>query len=115
VETQGSGRILVVDDEAAVRTLLKVIIEWRGNSVITAADDSQAIEILVREGDQIDFVLLDLTMPVMSGEETFRELQRIRPNTPVLLSSGFNESEAVQRCLAKGLVSSHKSPTRLVE
>jgi two-component system cell cycle sensor histidine kinase/response regulator CckA len=110
VELQGSGRILVVDDEASVRTLLQAIIQRQGYSVITAADGAQAIDIFEREGDQIDLVILDLTMPIMSGEETFRELHRMRPNTPVLLSSGFNESEAVQRFSGKGLAGFVQKP-----
>ena len=110
VELQGSGRVLVVDDEAGVRKLLKTIIERSGYSVITASDGSEAIDIMEREGDQIDLVILDLTMPVMSGEETLRELQRIRPKTPVLLSSGFNESEAVQRFLGKELAGFIQKP-----
>jgi signal transduction histidine kinase/ActR/RegA family two-component response regulator len=109
-EAQGSGRILVVDDEAAVRTLLKAIIERRGYSVVMAADGAQAVAIFEREYDKIDLIVLDLTMPVMSGEETFRELQRIRPNIPVLLSSGFNESEAVQRFSGKGLAGFVQKP-----
>lgn len=110
VELQGSGRVLVVDDEAGVRKLLKTIIERSGYSVITASDGSEAIDIMEREGDQIDLVILDLTMPIMNGEETFRELQRMRPNTPVLVSSGFNESEAVQRFLGKGLAGFIQKP-----
>jgi two-component system cell cycle sensor histidine kinase/response regulator CckA len=110
VEPQGSGRILIVDDEAGVRRLLKAILERRGYSVITAADGAQAIDVFKREGSQIDLVLLDLTMPIMSGEETFRELHRMRPNTPVLLSSGFNESETVQRFSGKGLAGFVQKP-----
>lgn len=65
VELQGSGRVLVVDDEAGVRKLLKTIIERSGYSVITASDGSEAIDIMERKGDQIDLVILDLTMPVI--------------------------------------------------
>jgi PAS domain S-box-containing protein len=109
-EPKGHGRILIIDDEASVRTLLAAIIERQGYSVITAADGAQAIDIFEQEGDQIDLVILDLTMPVMSGEETFRELHLIRPNIPVLLSSGFNESEAVQRFSGKGLAGFVQKP-----
>jgi two-component system cell cycle sensor histidine kinase/response regulator CckA len=101
---------MIVDDETGVRTLLRAVLERHGYSVITAADGAQAIDIFEREGDNIDLVILDLSMPIMSGEETFRELHRIRPNTPVLLSSGFNESEAVRRFLGKGLAGFVQKP-----
>lgn len=55
-------------------------------------------------------MLLDMTMPVMGGEEAFRELKAIRPNVRVILSSGYNEVEAVQRFAGKGLASFIQKP-----
>jgi CheY-like chemotaxis protein len=55
-------------------------------------------------------VLLDMTMPVMSGEETFRELKSMNPDVPVILSSGYNEVEAVQRFTGKGLAGFLQKP-----
>jgi two-component system, cell cycle sensor histidine kinase and response regulator CckA len=110
IELEGSGRILVVDDEAGVRKLLTAIIERHGYSVITASNGAEAIEIFEREADQIDLVILDLTMPVMSGQEAFRELHRMRPKTPVLLSSGFNEAEAIQQFAGKRLAGFVQKP-----
>jgi len=55
-------------------------------------------------------VLLDLTMPVMNGEQALREMQRINPDVRVLLSSGYNEVEAVQRFAGKGLAGFIQKP-----
>ena len=55
-------------------------------------------------------VLLDLTMPVMDGEETFRELRRRHPGVRVLLMSGFNEQEAIKQFVGKGLAGFLQKP-----
>jgi CheY-like chemotaxis protein len=59
---------------------------------------------------RVDVVLLDMTMPVMSGEETLRELRNIRPDIKVILSSGFNEVEAIRRFTGKGLAGFVQKP-----
>ena len=61
-------------------------------------------------GDKIDVVLLDMTMPVMGGEETFRQLKALRPDISVVLSSGYNEVEAVRRFAGKGLAGFIQKP-----
>ena len=60
--------------------------------------------------DQIACVLLDLTMPQMDGEETYLELRRIRPDVPVILSSGYNQQEVSQRFAGKGLAGFLQKP-----
>jgi signal transduction histidine kinase/CheY-like chemotaxis protein len=90
-------RVLVVDDEPTVRKILGLILETAGFDVARAADGFEAIEVLRRQTQAIDCVLLDLTMPHLGGEETFRELRRIRPDLPVVLSSGFTEQEVLDR------------------
>jgi PAS domain S-box-containing protein len=89
----GSGTIMVVDDEAAVRNVTRIILERSGFSVLTAADGREAIKLFQKHGGKIVCVLLDLTMPHMDGEETYRELRRIRSNVPVILASGYSEQE----------------------
>jgi CheY-like chemotaxis protein len=60
--------------------------------------------------DRVELVLLDMTMPVMSGEETFRELRKIRPDIKVILSSGYNEVEAIRHFTGKGLAGFVQKP-----
>ncbi len=60
----------------------------------------------------MDAVVLDMTMPNLNGEETFRRLRRLRPSLPVLLSSGYNEQEATSRFTGKGLAGFLQKPYR---
>jgi len=106
----GTGVVLVVDDEASVRDVVKNSLERYGYTVIPAENGKTAIEIFKQRSAQITIVLLDLTMPVMSGEETLRQMQAIRRDVPVVLSSGFNGVGAVQRFVGKGLAGFIQKP-----
>jgi PAS domain S-box-containing protein len=92
-----SGTILLVDDEAAVREIGTRLLEQAGFRVVGAADGCQAIDYYREHADEVSCVLLDLTMPRMDGEETYRELKRIRDDVRVVLSSGFSEQDVVSR------------------
>jgi len=105
----GSGTVLVVDDEEVVRRTASHALERYGYRTLLAGDGHEAIEIYQREPG-ISLVLLDLTMPVMSGEEALRGLQTINPGVRVLLTSGYNEVEAVQRFAGKGLAGFIQKP-----
>lgn len=102
--------VMVVDDEQIVRRSAKAMLERHGYSVVLAENGKEAVELFRVLGDKIDLVLLDMTMPVMGGEETFRELKTVRNNVRVLLSSGYNEVEAVRRFAGKGLAGFIQKP-----
>jgi two-component system cell cycle sensor histidine kinase/response regulator CckA len=91
------GAVLVVDDEAVVRQMARAILERYGYSVIVAEDGAQGVAMFRVGAHEIDVVLLDMTMPVMSGEEALREMQKIQPGVNVVLSSGYSEAEANRR------------------
>ncbi|MFC1601848.1 PAS domain S-box protein [Candidatus Sumerlaeota bacterium] len=116
---RGEGTILLVDDEQTVRTVGKLMLERIGFNVLTASDGVQALELFDQnlqagpdqdEGDKIVAVLLDLTMPNMDGEETFRELRRLQQDVRVILSSGYNEQEVTDRFAGKGLAGFIQKP-----
>jgi two-component system, cell cycle sensor histidine kinase and response regulator CckA len=106
----GAGTILIVDDEEIVRHAASNTLARYGYDAIVAADGAEALRAFRRDPGRIALVLLDLTMPVMSGEQTLRELQTIRPDVRVLLTSGYNEVEAVQRFVGKGLAGFIQKP-----
>jgi PAS domain S-box-containing protein len=94
---RGTGTILVVDDEPAVRKLAQMILEQRGYSVLTASDGRQGVDLFRDNADKIAAVLLDMTMPVMSGKEAFRQIREIRPDVPVVISTGYSELVAIEQ------------------
>jgi signal transduction histidine kinase len=92
-----SGAVLVIDDEETVRRTAKSILEKRGFHVFVADTGLAGVQAFRRLSHRIRFVLLDLTMPVMSGNETLREIKAIRSDVPVIISSGYDEAEAMHR------------------
>lgn len=89
--------VLVIDDEEDIREVVQAVLESRGLRVLTAKDGDTGVALFRENQDGIDAVLLDMTMPGLSGEAVFRELLRIRPDARVVLSSGHSEQEALAR------------------
>ena len=106
----GVGLVLVVDDEAVVRQIARAALERYGYTVAVVADGQSAVEFFERAGDQVAVVLLDMTMPGLAGPETLQRLQAIRPGVRVVLSSGYNESEAIRRFTGRKLAGFLQKP-----
>jgi PAS domain S-box-containing protein len=109
-ELTGKGTVLVVDDEEIVRVTARHALERYGYRTMLANDGQEALDAYRTRPQEFAVVLLDLTMPVMGGEETLRQLQAVNPRVKVLLSSGYNEVEAVQRFAGKGLAGFVQKP-----
>jgi PAS domain S-box-containing protein len=88
---KGQGSVLVVDDEEGVRDVAVRMLEELGFDTLTAVDGRDALDLVDRVGDSITAVLLDLSMPRISGQETFRHLREARPNLPIIMMSGYTE------------------------
>lgn len=85
------GVVLVVDDEESVRSVVCRMVENLGYSTVNASNGFDALSLFEKRNNEIIFVLLDLRMPHMDGEEVFRNLHRINPTIPVVLMSGYSE------------------------
>ena len=109
----GSGLVLVVDDDPVVRNVITAALERAGFRVIAAADGVAGVEAFRQHTGEIVLVLLDLTMPRQSGEQTFGELRRIRPEVWVVLMSGYNEVDVTNRFVGKGLAGFLQKPFRV--
>jgi len=107
---QGEGLALVVDDEESIRSLARRMLEAMGFKVLTAADGREGVEVFRLHADKLRFVLLDMTMPKLDGEETFREMRRIRSDVKAILTSGYNEQTATSRFAGKGLAAFIQKP-----
>jgi PAS domain S-box-containing protein len=118
VAWRGTGTILVVDDEEDVRFVARKALEKTGFTVIMAEDGRAAVEMFRTHADEIRAVLLDMTMPNMSGEEVFRAIRTIRPEVRVILSSGYNEQDTISQFQGKGLagfIPKPYQPMKLIE
>jgi len=97
------ARVLVVDDEAMIRDAVGAQLEALGLTVHFAADGREALDFFLEHPQDVDVVIMDLTMPRMDGREAFLALRKLRSNLPVILSSGYNEQESVQEFMGRGL------------
>ena len=85
-------KVLLIEDEEIVRNMSQTMLARLGFKVVTARDGVEAVEIFQQHLDEIDIVLTDLSMPRMDGWETLSALRRIRPDIPVILASGHDDS-----------------------
>ena len=109
-DLRGSGLILVVDDEATIRRTARVGLERYGYQVLVAENGRAGVDLFLEKAEEISLVLLDLTMPEMGGEETLGHLQAIQRDVRVLLSSGYNETEATEHFTGQRLAGFIQKP-----
>jgi CheY-like chemotaxis protein len=99
---RGHERILVVDDEPGLRLLARTGLKQLGFDVITTESGEQALEILHSGDPAVDLVLLDLSMPGLSGERVLRAIRGFRPELPVVIASGYATVESQEAWSAAG-------------
>ncbi len=104
VPARGEGRILVVDDEDAVRTVLEQILVPIGYQVACAANGKEAVKLYAARPESFDLVMLDMVMPVMNGTSCFRALKAIDPKVRALLITGQGLDEVAQQLLDDGVL-----------
>ncbi|MFK7956290.1 MAG: response regulator [Lysobacterales bacterium] len=113
-ETQcHSASILLADDEPAVRSILCRVLEKGGYEVTAVANGQEAVDVFREDPSGFDCVVLDLSMPVLDGAETFAQLRKIQPEVQVILSSGFAEQEILNRFQGQGLCAAVQKPTSM--
>ena len=86
--------ILLIDDEPAVRLVTGRMLSELGHQVVTAESGRRGLELLKEQPESIDLVVLDLTMPELSGEQTLEQLHGVRSSIPVVITSGFQAEDA---------------------
>ncbi len=96
------GLVLVIDDEDVVRRTAEVALKRYGYAVITAKTGLEGLEVFGQNNSEVGVIILDLTMPGIDGEETLRELRKIRRDVKVVLSSGYDEIETLRRFKVEG-------------
>jgi signal transduction histidine kinase len=93
-QAPSAGTVLIIDDEDVVRRAARATLEHAGFTVFEACDGRDGTDLFARLHDRVSAVLLDLTMPGLSGFGVWRYIRELRPEIPVMISSGFDESEA---------------------
>ncbi len=112
-ERHRAGTILLVDDEEMILESTSPALESLGFRVIKARDGVQALELFMERSTELALVLMDLSMPRMDGTSAFLAMRRIRPEVPVLLTSGYDQKEATEDLLAQGLAGFVQKPYRI--
>lgn len=102
--------VLIIDDDEWVRDLATDILARAGLHVITAVDGCEGVEVFKAHADEVNLVLLDRTMPKMSGFETFQALREVCPDVPVILVSGYSEERAAANLAGAGLAGFLQKP-----
>jgi len=100
-----------VEDEESVRSMMRSVLERDGHTVLMAVNGSEALQLYTAENGSIDLVIVDLTMPVMSGEETIEGLTALDATVNVIVCTGHSKSEAT-KLTSPGIVGVLAKPFR---
>jgi CheY-like chemotaxis protein len=103
--------VLLVDDEEIIRLVGRRMLEKHGFRVLTAEDGSDGVRVFQAQHEEIDAVVLDLSMPRMDGHECLRRIREISSDVPVLLCSGYDDRVAGEPQYDTPRVSSVAKPT----
>ncbi len=94
---QGSGTILLAEDEAQVRYIAKEMLQMFGFTVLEAVNGKEALEIYLKNTAVITLVVTDMGMPVMDGYELIHQLKILNPELPIIVSSGYGDADVTSR------------------
>ncbi len=99
---KGSETVLLVDDEEMILEVGQAMLEKLGYRVMVADSGQQALDVIKRKGSEIDLIILDLIMPGMDGGMVFDRIKEIRPQTSVMLSSGYAINGQADEIMKRG-------------
>jgi PAS domain S-box-containing protein len=114
----GSETILLVEDETAVRNLLRMVLSKKGYKVLEATNGRHALHVAGQHPGTLDLLVTDVVMPLMGGQELVQKLAPLRPQMKVLFMSGYTDSNLVRSGVSTGeivLIQKPFSPDQLVE
>lgn len=115
IPVRGSGTVLHVEDDATLRGVTSDVVASLGYEVISVPGGREALEVARARGSSIDVVLLDMTMPGMSGSEVFHALRALNPSLRVVLTTGYSAAGDAEGLLEKGALALLQKPYRAGE
>ena len=92
---KAKGTVLLVDDDPVLCDIIAAVLEHLCFTVFIAINGKEAVALFQKHHNSIDCLLTDLSMPNMNGRETIAALRKIKPDLPVILSSGYDEAHAM--------------------
>ncbi len=110
-QSAGQPSVLVVDDEPSVQATFKLFLKKVGLSRVIVSNGEEALAALKKQ--KFDFCFLDLMLPDIQGDEIFRQAREIDPDLPVVIITGYPDSEILDRILKHGPVSVLKKPLKV--
>ncbi len=112
---KGTETILLVDDEQMILDVGKAMLEALGYRVFTVDSGEHALEKILEPGSDIDLVFLDMIMPGMGGGETFDRIREIKPEMPLILSSGYSINGQAEKIIRRGCDGFIQKPFNIAE
>ena len=109
----GTGKILLVDDEKAIISMEKRMLEHLGYQVTSHTSSLEALEIFRENPDKFDLIITDMAMPNMSGDQLSVEMTKLRPDIPVLLCTGYSGTMSEEKAASIGIKGFLLKPIRM--
>jgi DNA-binding NtrC family response regulator len=106
---------LIIDDEEMIRDLARDVLEMHGFHILSAENGVDGVAVFKKNKDNIACIILDVTMPRMSGRETYQQLKKIDKNLKIILSTGHGKGEMAQEIIALGVHGVIQKPYRIEE
>lgn len=110
-ETSSQPTVLVVDDDSALQNIFKQFLKKAGFGRVVVGTGAEAISCATKQ--KFDLVFLDLQLPDMSGDEVYKKLKEIHPELPIVIITGYPDSEILSRILQNGLIMVLQKPLDL--
>jgi two-component system cell cycle sensor histidine kinase/response regulator CckA len=108
-------KVLVVDDEPQVLSIIKSLLDHHGCNVLSADKGQEALDVIERHKADLDLVILDIQMPDMTGDKVYTRLKEIKPDLKVLISSGHEEFTALKNIMLDPRDKFLKKPFRMTD
>lgn len=112
---RGTGAVLIVEDDEMLRRVNTELVASLGYEAIAVPGGREAIEVVRARGDSVDLVLLDLTMPGMSGTEVFDALRALQHSMRIIITTGYASAGAAEALLERGAIALLPKPFRQPE
>ena len=111
--TKGKENILFIDDEELIVEIAHQLLENLGYKVTSLTSSVEAFKLFKSNPNMFDLIITDMSMPEMTGDELAKNILEIRPDTPIILSTGYNELISEEKAEQIGIKAFLKKPFKI--